>query len=234
MTKQKLFAAFKLFLLFIIIIGIPIAIYFNHYTIIEDFGSPEKINAFISEHKMGGIFAYLAMQVLQIVICILPGQVLQFAAGYAFHFPLGILLTLLGAAIGTLITFYISRLLGRKSMHLIFGEQKFERYVNRLNTKRAVILIFIIYLIPGLPKDLFAYAIGVSEMKFKPFFIVSMVGRTPAMMISVMVGAMTATQQYTGVAILVATAVILCIAGILNYKKMHEWIDNLYVKLMKL
>lgn len=234
MTMQKLIAAFKLFLLLIIIIGIPIAIYFNHHTLIEDFGSPEKINTFITMHKMGGIFAYLALQILQIVISILPGQVLQVAAGYAFGFPLGITLTLVGAGIGTLVTFYIARILGKKSMHLIFGEQRFEKYVNHLNTKRAVILIFIIYLIPGLPKDLFAYAIGVSEMKFKPFFIVSMVGRTPAMMISVMVGEMTATQQYTGVVLLALTAVILGIVGVLHYKKMHQWVDNLYVKLMKL
>lgn len=234
MTKQKFIAGLKLFLLLTIIIGIPIVIYVNHYTIIEDFGSLEKINNLISTYRVEGIFIYLAMQVLQIVISVLPGQVLQFAAGYAFHFPLGMLLTLIGAAMGTLIAFYIARLLGKEAMCLIFGEEKFEKYVTRLNSKRAFILIFVIYLIPGIPKDLFAYAIGVSEMKFKPFLIVSLVGRMPAMAMSVMLGAMTVTGHYTGVIILAAAAVILCILGVLNYKRMHEWVDNLYVKLMKL
>ncbi|MDD2217749.1 MAG: VTT domain-containing protein [Eubacteriales bacterium] len=231
---QRFIAVIKLLLLFAIIVGIPVIIYLNYYTIIEDFGSLEKLNELLSAYKTEGILVYLVLQVLQIIICILPGQVLQFAAGYAFGFPLGIILTLIGAAIGTLITFYISRILGKKSMYLIFGEKKFEKYVNKLNSKRAFVLIFIIYLIPGLPKDLFAYAIGVSEMRFKPFLLISMTGRTPAMAMSVMLGSMTLTENYTGVIILSLVAVTLCILGVFNYKKMHEWIDNLYVKLLKL
>lgn len=233
MNKGKVIAIVKFLFLVIIIIGLPVIIYFNHYSLIENLGSVEKVNAFITAHQTEGIFVYLLLQVGQIVIGILPGQVIQFAAGYMFHFPLGTFLTLIGAAIGTIIAFYIARILGKDAMYLFFGKERLDKYINKLNTKRAFILIFVLYLIPGLPKDTFAYAIGVSEMKFKPFLIVSLVGRAPAMMFSVMIGSMTHTGNYTGVIILSVLSVFFCIVGVLNYKKLHIWIDNIYIKLMK-
>lgn len=231
---KKVIIWLKFALLIAIIAVIPLLIYFNYRQLIEDFGSLEKINAFLSRHKLESVFAYLGMQILQIVVCILPGQVLQFAGGYVFHFWIGFVLTMAGAAAGTVLTFYIARVLGKDAMYLIFGEEKLNRYIEKLNSKRALLFILVIYLIPGIPKDLFAYAIGVSNMRFMPFLIVSLIGRAPAMMGSVMMGAMTESGSYTGVIILFAAAVILCIIGAFRHKQIHEWVDKKYVKLMKL
>ena len=233
-TLKTFITIVKFALLLAIIIVIPLLIYFNYYSLIENFGSLDKIENFLSSHKAQSIAIYLIMQILQIIICILPGQALQFAAGYVFYFWIGISLTIIGAAIGTVLTFYIARILGKDAMFLIFGQEKLNRYIEKLNSKRAFILIFIIYLIPGLPKDLFAYAVGVSDMKFKPFFIVSIVGRMPAMIGSVMMGAMFSNGSYFGVITLFVIAVILCILGAWKYKDLHRLVDEVYVKLMKL
>ena len=159
---------------------------------------------------------------------------LQFAGGYVFHFGIGFLLTMIGATIGTIMTFYIARILGKDAMYLIFGEKKLNNYIEKLNSKRALLFILVIYLIPGIPKDLFAYAIGVSNMRFMPFLIVSLVGRAPAMIGSVIMGSMFESGSYTEAVILFAIAVILCIIGVFKHKKIHEWIDKKYVKMMKL
>ncbi|MCI8631357.1 MAG: TVP38/TMEM64 family protein [Firmicutes bacterium] len=231
---KKLIIWLKFGLLIVIVVVVPLVVYFNYRELIDDFGSLEKINMFLSRHKVESIFVYLGLQVAQIVICILPGQVLQVAGGYVFHFGLGFLLTMIGAAIGTVLTFYIARVLGKDAMYLIFGEEKLNKYIDKLNSKRALLFILVMYLIPGIPKDLFAYAIGVSNMRFMPFLIVSLIGRAPAMMGSVIMGAMLETGSYTGVIILFAIAVILCILGAWKHKQLHEWIDKKYVKMMKL
>ncbi len=231
---KRIITWLKFGVLIAILVVVPIFIYFNYRELLENLGSMEKINEFLSRYKLESIFIYLGLQILQLVICILPGQALQFAAGYVFHFWLGFILTMIGAALGTIVTFYIARLLGKDAMYLIFGEKKLKQYIEKLNSKRAFLLILVIYLIPGIPKDLFAYAIGVSNMRFLPFFIISMIGRTPAMMGSIVIGVMFESGSYTGAILLFAAAVILCIIGAWKHKQVHKWIDRQYVKMTRL
>ena len=88
--------------------------------------------------------------------------------------------SLTGAFLGTLISFMLARWLGSDFVHLFFGKQKTQDYVKKLNSKRAYTIVFLIYLIPGIPKDIASYAAGVSEMKLKPFMLLSLIGRMPA------------------------------------------------------
>ena len=121
---QRTLVWVKFALLLCIVVVLPIFIYLHYHALIERFRDPEALRVFLTRYKTESIFIYLGLQILQLVVCILPGQALQFAAGYAFHFPLGLLLTAVGAALGTIITFYIARLLGKDAMYLIFGEKK--------------------------------------------------------------------------------------------------------------
>jgi Uncharacterized conserved protein len=174
----------------------------------------------------------MGLQVFQIVVSIIPGQALQFAAGYAYHFWLGLLYSLIGVAMGTVITFYLARLLGKDALHVIFGEERFSRFVHTLNSKRSFIVLFVIFLIPGIPKDLFTYAAGVSEIRIGPFLLLSLLGRTPAMIGSILMGSMFYNGSYTGLIIVGAAAVILFIAGILKRDKMMKWTDRFYTRMV--
>lgn len=177
--KIKVFTTIlKLALLLFILVGLPLYIYFYQPEVIERMSSLESVNAFFKQYKTQSILVYIGAQVAQIVVCIIPGQWLQFAAGYMYGFWLGFLFSLIGAAIGSVITYYLAKLLGRDAMHLIFGEQKINQFIHKLNSKKAVVIVFLIFLIPGVPKDLCNYAAGISEMKLKPFLIVSLIGRS--------------------------------------------------------
>lgn len=99
-----------------------------------------------------------------------------------YGFWLGYLYSLIGAFLGSVLTYYIAKILGHDAMHLTFGEEKIKSMLETLNSKKAVVLVFLIFLIPGVPKDLCNYVAGLSEMKLKPFLIVSLIGRSPGMM----------------------------------------------------
>jgi uncharacterized membrane protein YdjX (TVP38/TMEM64 family) len=170
----------------------------------------------------------MGLQVFQIIVSILPGQALQFAAGYAYHFWLGFLFSILGVTMGTVITFYLARLLGKDALHVIFGEEKFNKFVHTLNSKRSYIVLFVIFLIPGIPKDLFTYAAGVSEIRIVPFLLLSLIGRTPAMIGSILMGNMFYNGSYTGLIFMGAAAVILFVAGIIKRDKMIKLTDRFY------
>ncbi|MBR0596610.1 TVP38/TMEM64 family protein [Sinanaerobacter chloroacetimidivorans] len=223
----------KLLVLLGFIIGIPAYVYFNYPEFISHFNSLEEINSFLLQYKTASIFVYIGLQILQIIISVLPGQALQFAAGYAYSFWFGYLYSIIGVTFGTFITFYLARWLGKDAMHLFFGEERFTRFVHVLNSKRAYIVLFVIYLIPGIPKDLFVYAAGVSEIKMKPFLFLSLVGRTPALMGSVMMGSMFKNDSYTGLIILGIVAVVACIIGLLQRNRFLRWADKTYQKMVK-
>ena len=222
----------KFALLIIIILGIPVFVYFKYHEIIDNFGAVDKIESFLNNNRNNAAWIYLILQIAQLVICVLPGQAVQFAGGYMFNLGLGIVLTMGGCAVGTVIAFYISRLLGKDAMYLFFNKEQFDSYIDKLNSKRAFMLLFIIYLIPGIPKDMFAYAIGVSNMRFIPFFIISLIGRAPAMICSLVVGNMVATGSYTGALIISLIVLVLTVIGIAKRDKINVFTDIIYERLV--
>lgn len=223
----------KFAVLLLIIAGIPLYVYFCHPEIIEFMSSLDNINSLFEEYKGYSILIYIIAQIFQIVICVIPGQMLQFAAGYAFGFWLGLLFSLIGAAVGAVISYYLAKLLGQGVLYLIFDEPQMEAFIEKLNSKKAIAAVFAIYLIPGLPKDACSYAAGISNMKLKPFLIVSLLGRTPAMAGSLLIGNQIELGAYSIAIIIGVMAVILCILGIIFRNKITNILDNAYDRLYK-
>lgn len=223
----------KFALLLLIVAGIPLYVYFCHPEVIEYMSSLDNINALFEEYKGYSILIYITAQILQIIICVIPGQMLQFAAGYAFGFWLGLLFSLIGAAVGAVISYYLAKLLGQGLLYLIFDEIQMENFIEKLNSKKAIIAVLVIYLIPGLPKDTCSYAAGISNMKLKPFLVVSLIGRTPAMAGSLLIGNQVGAGSYTLAIIIAAAAVILCVLGVIFRTKITEILNRAYDRLYR-
>jgi Uncharacterized conserved protein len=222
---------FKLLILLGIIIGIPLYIYFFQHQWIDTFSSLDSTKAFLEAHKTGNIFLLLGLQVLQIVISVIPGQWIQFAAGFTYGFLFGLILSVAGAMIGTVIAYYLADFMGRDAMHMLFGEEKIKHYTEMLNSKKGIIAVFLIYLIPGVPKDLCCYAAGLSDMKLKPFLLVSTVGRLPGMAGSILIGKFVDLGGYDIAIIICAAAIVLFTLGVIFRKKLMAWIDKAYTKI---
>ncbi len=223
----------KFALLLIIVVGIPVYIYFCHHEVIEYMSSMDNINALFEEYKGYSILVYIIGQIIQIIICVIPGQWLQFAAGYAFGFWPGLLFSLIGAALGAVISYYLAKLLGQGILYLLFDEEQMNNFIEKLNSKKAIIAVLVIYLIPGLPKDACSYAAGISNMKLKAFLIVSLIGRTPAMAGSLLIGNQVGLGSYTVAIIIGAAAVILCILGAVFRNKITDILNRAYDRLYK-
>ena len=233
-TFRKVTAIAKLLLLLVIVVAIPAYIFFFHHDIIEEFSSLQDVEDFFLKYRHQSMLIYFGLQILQIVICILPGQTMQFAAGYLFHFWIGFGLAVGGAFIGTVIAYYLARILGHDAMHMIFGEEKINEMLKKINSKKGVAIVFLIYLIPGIPKDLCTYAAGLSEMKLKPFLILSMVGRAPGMIGSLLMGQQVNIGGYMSAGIIAACFIVMFILGILFRKQVTNFLDGIYVKLRKM
>lgn len=223
----------KFSLLVVILVCVPLYIWFFQQDFIQQFSDIDDVKAFFDQYKAESIFIYIGLQMLQIIISLIPGQALQFAAGLVYGFWAGFLISLIGAMAGTVVTYYLAQFLGKDALHVLFGKRHIEDYLQKINSKKGYILVFLIYLIPGVPKDLCSYAAGLSNMKLKAFLIISTVGRSPGMMGSLLIGKEIGEGNYTTVIIIGIVAVILFIFGIIYHSKLSKILDQIYEKLSK-
>jgi len=228
--NQKILAYVKLVFLFVIVIGLPAYIWFFQHQLIDSVSSVNKVQNLLNSNRMLSVPIYIGAQILQIVICIIPGQWLQMGAGLAWGFWLGCLYSIIGAAIGSFLTYYVAKLLGKDAMYFIFGQEKMDHYVERLRSRKAIIIVFFIFLIPGVPKDLCNYAAGVSEMKLKPFLAASLLGRIPGMMGSLLIGKNIAASSYISAIVIAVIALVLFVLGIIFHKHIFAFIERKAVK----
>ena len=231
---KRISSILKLALLAVIIIAIPLYIYFFHHELLEDMSNLRDVEKWLLQYRRESALVYIAAQIVQIIICVIPGQALQIAAGYLYGFWLGFGLSIVGACLGSIIVFYIARLLGYDAMHILFGERKITEMLDNINSKKGFLIVFIIYLIPGIPKDLCTYAAGLSTMHLRPFLILSLIGRSPGMMLSLLVGRQVMAGQYTSAIVIAVVAVVLFIVGFIFKNTIIAFMDKAYDKLIKM
>jgi len=231
--RRLIISAAKAILLVTIVVSIPLYIWIFHGDIISRWKTVEDIVAFLEYYEKESIPVYILLQIIQVVISILPGQVFQMAAGYLYGFWPALLFAMTGAVLGTAAAFMLAKILGREFIHIFFGEEKISYYVERLNSRRVYALVFLIYLIPGIPKDMVSYAAGISEIRFKPFIILSAVGRLPGMTGSLLMGNMLEEERFGFVIAIGLLAVIICIICFIYKEKILTYLDKVYIKLSK-
>lgn len=229
--KSNLSAIINLILLLIFIVAIPVYIWVFHRDFIRDIDSIEEVVALLDANKTAAILIYLGLQIMQIIVSVLPGQVFQVAAGYYFGFFMGLVYSLIGAAIGTTITYFVAKWLGSNAIEVLFGKEKIDKIVKMLNSSRAYNVVFLLYLIPGIPKDLVGYAAGISSINFRILLVLSIIGRTFGMSGSLLFGYLYAQKEYTLMYIVAAVAVIIFLICIIYRKKISKWMESFYNKI---
>ena len=224
---KLVFTVLKFVVFLAILVALPAYIYFFHSDMIASLKSMDDVEALLENNKLFGAFIYLILQIIQITISVIPGNVVQMASGYVYGFGLGYILSLAGTALGSVMTFGIARVLGKDALRLIFGE-RFDSFIEKVNTKRGFIFISVIYLLPCMPKDLLSYVCGVSDVKLGSFLLLSLTMRTPAMIGCVVLGRMLRTGSYLGLAILGGLIVCITIWSLIRHEKLTQKIDELY------
>ena len=230
--REKLAALIKLLIVLAVLISIPLYIYVGHPELVHEYMNVEAIRRLLTEYRGHSALIFLGLNVIQ-VICSLPGQVFQLAGGYAFGFWLALLLTLIGVTVGSTIVYFLSRKLGHDAIRTLFGGSKVTKLLDDLNSRKGIVILFVGYLIPGMPKDLLNYVSGLSDIKYRPFILLSMTGRLPGMLTSLFIGNELTDGNYTR-AIIVAVCVVVA-AGIclLRRAQITEVFGNFYDKFVE-
>ena len=132
---------------------------------------------------------FILLQVLQVVIFFIPGEFIQAAGGYAFGTWIGTLYSIIGISLGSSILFFATRRFGHNFVEKVLPKKVKKSFKKIFNSKRINLIVFLVYLIPGFPKDSLAFLAGVSKIDFRSFIIYSTLGRLPALFLSSYYGA---------------------------------------------
>ena len=157
--------------------------------------------------------AFVAVRAFQTVIKIIPAEPLEIASGYIWGVFGGFFYCLLGTEIGSLVILVITRKFGVKFISCFIDTSKIDEWSFIKNSKRKYFLLFVIYLIPGTPKDLITYFIGITDTKTAPFLFITGVARIPAIISSTWCGSTLIDKNYIAFMAIFAGITVFSLAG---------------------
>ena len=161
----------------------------------------------------------LGLQILQVFIALIPGELVESAAGFILGPWLGTLVCYLGIALASALIFTLTRRYGVKLVEVFISREKINelRFLSTEQKRNA--LIFLLFFIPGTPKDLLTYFVGLTDIKLGTFLLLSMVARIPSVLTSTFGGHLLGEARYLGAVILYGVTGLLSLMGMAGYHR---------------
>ena len=174
---------------------------------------PSAVRAYVGAHPWLCRLAFVGVNALQIVLAFLPGEPIELAAGYAFGFWEGTLVCLVASAFASSLVFFATRRWGWKLVGVFFDRAKLEEFSWLKKTARLELAMFIIFLIPGTPKDFLTYFAGLTDMRYRMLLPIVTVGRIPSVITSTIAAAAFGSGSYGVMAVALAVTLARALAG---------------------
>lgn len=180
------------------------------------------VRAFVSDHTFVSRLAMLGINIVQVLLAFLPGEPVELASGYAFGFWEGTALCLVASGLATSAIYWATRRWGWKLVGLFFDRSLFDRFSWLKSAKRLELIMLIVFLIPGTPKDFLTYFAGLTNMRFLPVVLIATFGRIPSIVTSTIAASAVGSGNWPLVACtLVASAFLLAVGGLM-YRRLRS------------
>ena len=160
----------------------------------------------------------MGMNILQVLLAVIPGGPFEIGAGYAFGVVKGSLICDIAMTIASVIIFLFVKKFGLRFVELFVSKEKIESVKFLKSSKRSESIIFLLFLVPGTPKDLLSYLVGLTDMKLSHWIFICGVGRLPAIFLSALSGSALSSARYHLAIILIAAIIMLYVVGIILYR----------------
>ena len=226
-------------LIFIVLVGL--LFFFSHYipqpfTALmppgEDFddfeaiySNSDKLSKFLQSLGPYSPAVFVLLQILQVVAAPFPGELTGVAGGYVYGETMGFLLSTVGLTMGSWVAFELASILGRPFVERFVSQEVLQKF-DFLTTNTGATICFLLFLIPGFPKDYLCYLLGLSRMKLRTFLIVSIIGRTPGTYLLTIQGAKFRNQEYYAVAIVGAICAVILLLAYLYRNQIYQWLKD--------
>lgn len=187
--------------------------------IVQLVADPTAFRAWVEDKGIWGPLAMIGAVVLQILVAFIPGEPFEVAAGYAFGAWRGLTLCLIGSFIGEMAAILLARRFGVRLLKTLFPKHDIENMEFFKNPDRLRFLTFILFLIPGTPKDVMAYALGLTPISVWEGTLLTCVARIPSILTSTLSGHALGEQQYLTAIIVYGLTGLVSLIAILLYRR---------------
>jgi len=180
-----------------------------------------RVRTFLESLGPLSFFGFILLQTLQVVAAPIPGEVTGFIGGYLYGTALGLLLSTIGLTAGSLIAFSLARAFGRPFVERFAKKETLDKYDYLLHHKGAF-LVFMLFLIPGTPKDFLCYILGLGYLTTKEFLVISTVGRFAGTVLLTLGGNFIRHHEYYRFSLLVTVAIIIIFLSMVYKDKLER------------
>ena len=204
---------------FVVIIAIVMVLAWPYIADVFSEGGVERLVERVQNAGAAGVLLLLGMQFLQIVVAFIPGEVVQLAAGLMYGPWLGALIILVGCVISSTIIYKLVHILGAPFVQGMVSTEHLEKFRKFEESGKLDIVVFVLFLIPGMPKDVFTYIVPLTDMPYKKFITLTTIGRIPGVVGSTYAAAGFASGEFIGPIVVLAVLAVIAVVAIVFHDK---------------
>lgn len=211
--KSDLFKLLGLLAFFLVSIVAVVAVWPFIGELFEE-GGVERVIAKVQGAGAFGVCILLAMQLLQIIVAFIPGEVVQIAAGMLYGPWFGALIILVGCFISSFIIYQVVHRLGQPFVEDMVSTKHLARFREFEKSGKLDIMVIVLFLIPGLPKDIFTYLVPLTEMPLGRYLAITTLARIPGVVMSTLAASGLAEGNLTMSIVVFAIVGVIALLGI--------------------
>lgn len=178
----------------------------------------DLIRAWADEHPMIGAIVMIAVCAVQVIVAFVPGEMVEIACGYIFGAVFGTLICVFGILLGSICAILLARRFGRKLVESFYPREKLESLPILNDPSKRNLATAILFLIPGTPKDLMTYIIGLTDMSIPMYLLLTGLCRLPSVLISTVGGDALGQNRWVQTIVFFAISAVVSLVGYFIYQ----------------
>jgi len=192
MSRGRATALWPLWLRIALIVGVlavlaaPLVLWWEEISLA--FANRESVVEEIRVAGAWGPLVLIGLSIGQTLVAPIPGQVINFVAGYLYGPWMGMVYSWLGLALGAGLAMLLARFAGRPLVERLVSARSLGQ-IDRLAAGKGLGFFFLFFLIPGLPDDLLCFVAGLTPLPLRVLWPMAAVARVPGLVAAVWLGA---------------------------------------------
>ena len=196
-----------LFALFVAILATVVVLLYAA-GLMDLFTDRVRLLNFIKENRNYAVPIFIGLQVFQVLAAPLPGEITGFIGGVLFGPYWGVVYSTLGLTLGSWVAFMLARLLGRPLVERMVDPETLRRF-DYVMKRKGLLVAFLLFLIPGFPKDYLCYALGLGHMRQRDFLVICTVGRLLGTVLLTVGGSLFRDELYREMFVLLGISLVI-------------------------
>jgi len=214
----------KLIIFLLVFAGIMYLMYSLGW--LDLFVDTDRLLRFIAKHRTYAVSIFIGLQVLQVVFAPIPGEVTGFVGGILFGTLWGIVYSTIGLTLGSWIAFALAKIVGRPLVESVVNPETIRQY-DYVMKHKGLLLAFLMFIIPGFPKDYLCYLLGLGHMGHGAFLLISTLGRLFGTTLLTLGGSLFCYHRYWELFTLAGISISLILITMIYHKTIEQWFRSL-------